>query len=328
MSDSFLVRSDNPLPLLFVSRLLVLYLIWIRGMKHIFPPFLPFFSGLDYMREILWIYPILDLIYWISVFAILFGIRFQLFALVLSSLIFFQILSSKGFYATSYQYAGCMLFLIGIFQSGQQWIFRVQIGILYFGAGLNKLLNEDWQSGQYFENFILNVYPNFLSLSLAKWLGIGFLAKFLSYLTIFLELSLAAWAISGKRKLLFVFSIISFHLSMMIFTFGKLSFIYFFLMSSTSYLLLPWPKKGEIQIYSDPNSHFSYLLKRLDFDNFFIWNAGANKKNHIIVNPSMFISLKNQSLLIFHKAVFFVIVSGVVFLVMYKTKIVSFFYGI
>jgi hypothetical protein len=56
-------RFLNPSRLLFVARMLVLYLILITGTKHILPPFLPFLSFLDSFREFLWIYSLIDWVY-------------------------------------------------------------------------------------------------------------------------------------------------------------------------------------------------------------------------------------------------------------------------
>ncbi len=244
-------RYLNPNRLLFVARMLVLYLILISGKKHILPPFLPFFSFLDIFREFSWLFPLIDWVYWISLAAILMGFKFQKFSFILSILIFFQILSSKGQYSTSFLYVGCMFFLIGLFQPGLEWTFRLQIALLYLGAGLNKLIDVDWLSGQYFENFIINVYPNSLNLTLASWVGERLFAQLISYMVIVFELILGLWALSGKKQALLVFCIICFHLSVLIFTYGKLSFIYLYLMSITSLLVIPFSL--------EPNQVFSFI---------------------------------------------------------------------
>jgi len=223
--------------LLFVARLLVFYLIFIRGLNSIDIPFLPFLDFLDVLRDFQWVYPFIDFVYVISILGVLLGIKFQKFSLILSILIFFQILSSKGLYSTSFLYSGCMLFLIGLHRPGLDWIFRFQIAILYLGAGSNKLINTDWLSGQYFENFLLKVYPSSFNIALANWLGVGFFTQMLSYSVIATELLLGIWAISARKQSELVICIIAFHLSILVFTIGKLSIIYMYLMTVTSFLL-------------------------------------------------------------------------------------------
>lgn len=233
-------------PLSIIARLLVFYLIFIRGVNLIDIPFLPFLSFLDVLRDLEWIYPIVNFVYLASILAILFGFKFQKFSLILSLLIFFQILSSKGVYSTSFLYSGCMLFLIGLYNPALEWTFRLQIALLYLGAGSNKLFDLDWLSGQYFENFLLNVYPNSFNITLSSWLGVGFFTKMLSYSVIATELLLVIWAISARKQSELVICIIAFHLSILVFTFGKLSIIYMYLMTVTSFLLLPIKTKNLI----------------------------------------------------------------------------------
>jgi hypothetical protein len=150
-----------------------------------------------------------------------------------------------------------MFFLIGLFQPGLEWTFRLQIALLYLGAGSNKLIDVDWLSGQYFENFIVNVYPNSLNQTLANWVGERLFGQLLSYTVIVFELMLGLWALSGKKQVQFVFCIICFHFSILVFTYGKLSFIYMYLMAFTSLLVLP--------IHLQPKEVFNYIKEKIPF---------------------------------------------------------------
>lgn len=325
---SFGSRKDSPLPLLFVARLLVLYLIWIRGMRHILAPFLPFWEGLDKLRGLDFLYSGLDLIYWVAVAAVLIGYRFPRFALLLAILVFFQVMSSKGMYSTSFIYAGCMLFLIGLFRPGLEWIFRVQIALLYFGAGFNKLLDGDWWSGQYFQNFIYSVYPNYLNLGLAKWVGLENLALFLSCFTIVTELSLAFWVLSQKWKTEFVLTVLLFHLGMLVFTLGELSYIYFFLMAATSYLTLDWVRLEGLV------SKGYKLTTRIDPKKFPVFQKNKSlhhtisKKNALIQSSEDGKGIvKNKlEILLFNKTAFFAFIVSIVFISKYKHHLMQLFY--
>ncbi|MDN3205054.1 hypothetical protein [Algoriphagus sediminis] len=224
--------------LLFPARMIVIYLLWLRGMRHILPPFLPFIEILDSLREMPSVYFMLDVLYWIAVISILFGFKFQKFSLLLAFLIFFQILSSRSVYSTSFLFSGCILFLIGLFKPCLSWTFRVQIGLLYLGAGINKLLHPDWLSGVYFEYFISTIYANGLNNWMTDLVGLEPLALFFSFSTIIIELSLSVWAFSSKKPLLLGVAILIFHLLMLIFTFGELSYLYFYLMAVAAFLLM------------------------------------------------------------------------------------------
>ncbi|WP_245803663.1 hypothetical protein [Algoriphagus marinus] len=74
---------------------------------------------------------------------------------------------------------------------------------------------------------------------MANWVGERLFAQLLSYTVIAAELVLGLWAISGKKQIQFAAIILCFHFSVLIFTFGKLSLIYMYLMAVTSILILP-----------------------------------------------------------------------------------------
>ena len=158
------IQKETELPLLFVARMMVIFLLWIRGMENILPPFVPFIPPLDILRNIPLLFKFLDWVYWISLLLVFMGIRIRLFSLIIACLVFYAILASKPQFSNSFLYSGCIFFLIGVFRPGLEWIFRVQIGLLYLGAGLNKALDPDWLSGQYFDFFFTEPYPNSLYL--------------------------------------------------------------------------------------------------------------------------------------------------------------------
>lgn len=237
-----LLGSDYDLPILFAARMLVIYLVGIRRMKHILPPFLPFIPGLETLSQWSYLFYLLDAIYWVSLVMVFSGYQFQRFSLILGLLVFFSILGSKTQFSNSFLFSGSLLFLIGLYRPGMEWIFRIQIALLYLGAGINKLLDPDWHSGQYFDFFFSEVYPNSLFQMLATSIGGLILAKVFSWLTIFLELSFGIWALANRRLMVLFFCIQGFHLGMLLMTLGELSFLFYFLMAVGGYLILPWEK--------------------------------------------------------------------------------------
>ncbi|GMQ33241.1 hypothetical protein Ataiwa_15130 [Algoriphagus taiwanensis] len=235
-----LLRSDFKVPVLFAARMLVIYLVGIRRMKHILPPFLPFIPGLETISQWPFLFYLLDAIYWVCLAMVFLGYRFQRFSLILGLLVFFSILGSKTQFSNSFLFSGSLLFLIGLYRPGMEWIFRIQIALLYIGAGVNKLLDPDWQSGQYFIFFFSEVYPNSLFQMASVIMGEFSVAKILSWLTIIIEFTFGLWVLTGKKPILLFFSIQGFHLTMLLLTSGELSYIFYFLMAVSGYLILPW----------------------------------------------------------------------------------------
>jgi hypothetical protein len=319
--------SSNPtytdLPLLFAARMMVIFLLWIRGMENILPPFLPFFEGLNYLRGHNLIFDLLDWVYWISLVMVFAGVRYKFFSLVLSALVFFSIISAKPQFSNSFLYSGCILFLIGMYKPGMEWIFRVQIALLYLGAGLNKLLDPDWLSGQYFDYFFTDPYQNSLYRNLSSLIPGKGLAIFFSYVTILTELGLGVWALLQRRKILLVLSINFFHISMLLITAGELSYIFFFLMAVSSYLLLPWEEiKGSELVY-DQNSRFLSFLRNVDFDHFFQWKVFDEQFFAFDIKGNR-LSLLLKSLL-FNKFLYGFLVLFLVFLSRYKDHLLAIF---
>ncbi|MHA7131488.1 hypothetical protein [Algoriphagus namhaensis] len=316
MSEFTAIRRSQAL--LFAARMVVLYLLWIRGIKVILPPFIPFVSGLDYLREVPLVTDLLTLVYWICLTGILIGWKFQKFSLALSLLIFYQVLASKLQYSTSYLFAGCLLFLIGLYKPGFQWVFRLQIGLLYLGAGINKALQSDWHSGLYFQNFVSNIFPNRLNEALVQAIGLDYLSIGLSYLTLAIELGLGAWAIFGRKPVFLVYFILVFHLAMLIFTLGELSYTYFFLMAAAAYLILPW--REHVPTANQQILAFG-VQKNAAFSIFFKKRSGLLKKiaqfqSQESFRPSM------GTPIIFHRFWYFLGVFAIGLLAMYHHKIV------
>lgn len=318
---TFSLRSDssvqNDFPLLFAARMLVIFLIWVRGMKHILPPFLPFIPGMEILREFPWLYVLLDWVYWISLIAVFVGFRFQLFSLILGMLVFFVILGAKPQFSNSFLYSGCLLFLIGIYRPGLEWIFRAQIGLLYLGAGVNKLLDPDWQSGQYFQFFFSEVYVNPISGFIANFFSIEVLGLIFSWSTVIIEIALGIWALIGRKTIYLFGAILFFHLSMLVLTMGELSYIFFFLMAVSSYLLLPWEKMRGMTIQYLADSKVSAFLKFFDQNRFFNWQVIRSKQKqgffHFFFPMTKF--------LFFNPLFFGLFVVGVTILCIYKSKL-------
>ena len=306
-------QLERNLPLLFVARMLVLYWIWLSGQKYILVPFLPFWPPLDHLKSISEYYIIFNAVYWIALFFILIDFHYKKFSIVVSLLIFFQIASSVSAYSTSFLFLGCLFFLIGIYKPGLEWIFRAQIGLLYLGAGLNKLFDSDWQSGQYFINFIDQVYSNSLNSWLVDLVGLKLLANFLSYFTILVELGLAVWTFSGKKPLQLVICILIFHFSFLVFTFGELSFVYFFLMASGSYLLLPWSKKEEFFNPVTRNNIFWKSQENIGFDNSNI-NLASKRSQIEKDRKGLRGNFGSIRYFIFYKVFYFMFVFSIVFI--------------
>ncbi|GEM_PF-2766658 len=249
--------SQEMIPLRFASIMLVFFLLGIRGTKHILPPQFPFIDGLQALSEFPSFFLFLDIIYWSCLILIIIGFKYKYAAFTLALMIFFQIGANSLLFSNSFLFAGCLLFLIGVYQQGNEWTFRWQIALLYGGAGLNKALEFDWWNGNYFNAFFEIYYPNFLIGWVSEFFPEGSFYGSLGIFTIFIELGLAIWVIANRRMVGFFIATQAFHLTMLIMTLGELSYIFYFLISIAAYLVLPWNEifspesKNQKNIYHD-----------------------------------------------------------------------------
>jgi hypothetical protein len=314
--------GQSDIPLLFSAQLLVVYLVWVRGMKHILAPFLPFIPGMEILRELPGLYVILDGIYWVSLIAVVFGFRFQQFSLILGILVFLVVFGSKPQFSNSFLFAGCFFLLIGIYRPGLEWIFRVQLSLLYLGAGVNKLLDPDWQSGQYFEYFLSEVYINPISVFIVELIYSEYLFKLLSWITIALELTFGLWALTNRKLYLWFLLVQFFHLSMLVVTVGELSYIFFLLISASGYLILPRPKSlknqgGLITQVGNADHGFEYLAISKNEQ-----GKRNEKEKSTIGRRNIF---NYFQAILYHRVYFGLWVLSVVFICKYKNQLLSLF---
>ena len=170
---------------------------------------------------------------------------------------------------------GAVLTLIGLYTSERSvWLLRIQVAMIYFGAGLNKILDPDWLSGQFFEHWTVNLEHD-LYLRAAALLPPMALSKFLCWATIATELSLFvgfAW------PRLWVFAIwlgILFHAAMTLFT--GITFVLFLYVAPIAYFAFArWPRTTTEVIY-DGDCGICAKTKRwfeaLDFEGAFRWTT-------------------------------------------------------
>lgn len=326
-----LISSNTlELPLTFISRLLIIYLLFIRGLTLLPGPFLPFLPFPDIITP----YPLfsifLTLIYWISIAGILVNIQAKRFCLILGLVLIFVILSNRILYSTSLLFAACIFFLIGLYSNGKNWVFRAQIALLYLGAGINKLLDPDWINGQFFDNFSREIFEVKIYQYLAPFFSDLLIAKLMGISVIIIELLLGILILFSKKRIFpFVVLIHLFHLFMLLFTNGDLSVSYFFIMGVSSLLCLPW-KANSIEIAYNRNNPLQRLLQKTDFDAYFIWKKTNDftleitSSSGIETGPRAFLKV-----LFYHKAAYAILILSIVYIPQYfnpfLNKLISLF---
>jgi hypothetical protein len=175
---------------LLMAKLVALCLLlkgfWLR-LPEPFLPFLPFF---DYVGSPAIIHRVLQITFVASAASLLFNWHVRTSCLVLGSAILLGILASRPFYQSNRLFCACLLLMAALQRPGRKpWLLRWQVATLYFGAGLNKLADVDWRSGQFFENWVVGLHHQALYTKIAAWLPGLLLSQIMSWATILIELS-------------------------------------------------------------------------------------------------------------------------------------------
>src|SRR5262249_49348057 len=145
--------TELPTELAILVKVLALVVLLVNHVRILPDPWLPFVHGIDRLPAILF-QKTLQIVFVVSALALVFNRRIRLASLVLGATMLLAVVSSKAYYGNNKTFCGLMFFLTGLHVPGQKpWTLQWQLGITYFGAGFNKLLDADWHSGVFFENW-------------------------------------------------------------------------------------------------------------------------------------------------------------------------------
>jgi predicted DCC family thiol-disulfide oxidoreductase YuxK len=270
------LRSDGaalPPNLLLMAKLIALTLLLTNHVRLLPDPFLPFIPGLDRLPGPTFRL-VLQTVFVGSAVALLFNRAVRASSLVLGLTILLAVGSSKAYYGNNKFFCGAMLLLAGLHVPGRSpWLLRLQLVIVYLGAGLNKLLDPDWQSGLFFHHWAGERLQHSLYLTLAPSLPPLALAKFFCWTTIAAELGIALALVIPRWYGIGIWGNILFQSALMFFT-GTTFTMFFYAMTAASLAFVDWPIPKPAVIW-DGDCAFCALTKkwweRLDPERFLEW---------------------------------------------------------
>lgn len=187
-------QTSLPWQVLLMVKIIVIAFIW-QGHVEGFPPiYLPHWSALDALANVVppdIIVRVMQGVFYGATVLLLFNRYVRSCCLILGGIIFFELLASVPYYSNSKTYCAFLLILSGL-QHGHSsiWLLRMQVVIVYFGAGLDKLLTADWRSGVYMDYWLREIIHFPLYIRWSTNLAEVSLAQVLSWATIIIELVL------------------------------------------------------------------------------------------------------------------------------------------
>src|SRR5262249_43044921 len=211
-----------------------------------FLPFLPFFDQIGSPAAF---HRVLVLVFLIAAGALFLNWRMRAASTVLDLTILVSILASRPAFSNNLAYCGALLFLMGLQAPDREpRLLRLQVVLLYFGAGLNKLLDPDWRSGQFFEYWFGHVHSHAWYLTIAGHMPALLASKLMSWSSFSTELGLSVMLLFRRLYPLAIWVGLLFHTSMLVMT--DLTFRLYYVAVCASYLaFVAWPMKPLTVIY-------------------------------------------------------------------------------
>jgi hypothetical protein len=219
----------------------------------------------------------LEAIFLIAAAALFLNQYVRVASITLGLVVIVGIVSSMFYYENNREYCALILVLAGLENPrGEPWLLRWQIVLLYFAAGLNKILLADWRDGHFF-----NAWLEYLHHS--AWVKVSevipgrVLGALLSWAAIVTEFGLAT-AFALRRHIPVVIWIgIAYHTTLVLVmnrTFGM-----FWVAAPASYLAyVTWPTRQlQVRVGALDNiwSRLGRAVQRIDVDRTFRFEPGG-----------------------------------------------------
>ena len=262
-----------PSPIVLICRLVALTLLLTNHQAQIQSPFLPFLDFFDAFPPDLF-QRTLQAVLVLSSLGILFTTRIRAFAAIAGTVLLVAVLSSRGYYGNNKTFTGLLLVLSALSnESGPPRLLQYQFALVYFGAGLNKALDPDWQSGQFFHNWAAERLQNPAYIWLSAQLPELAAGKLFCWYTIVAELALAGMILVPRLHPWVIWGSGLFQSGLLLFT-GDPFNLFFFSMQSVLFAFARWPEQS-ITVIWDGSCGFCRRTKefaqKLDFDPVFDW---------------------------------------------------------
>jgi predicted DCC family thiol-disulfide oxidoreductase YuxK len=262
-----------PPQVVLLCRLLALALLLTNHQVQIQTPFLPFVPVFDAVPGEAFQWVLRAMVVGGSL-GLLFTRRTRLFAAVAGGALLLAVLSSRAYYGNNKTFAGLLLVLSALSNaSGPPRLLQWQLALVYFGAGLNKALDPDWQTGQFFDHWASERLRNPAYLWLSGQLPPLVAGKLFCWYTIVAELALVGLILLPRFHVWVIYGSAVFQAGLLLFT-GDPFNLFFYSMQAALLAFAPWPE-GRVTVIWDGTCGLcrrtKEFVERLDFDGIFDW---------------------------------------------------------
>jgi hypothetical protein len=234
---------------------------------------------------------------------------------LLGATMLLAVVSSKAYYGNNKAFCGLMLLLAGLYKPGTSNFLQWQLAITYFGAGLNKLLDPDWHSGVFFENWAVNRLRQPWFIAANSVLPPFVAAKLMCWMTIATELGIVPLLFIRKYFRWAVIFNVLFQASLLLFT-GTTFTLFFYSMTAASLAFVTWPASPVSAAYrrGHPFARLVGIINFLDVDKRFVWTAAddANPWLNVIAGNQVYSGFRAlRMIVLLNPLTYFVIAAAI-----------------
>ncbi len=231
--------------LLLMCKIITVAMLGIDHRRELPTPFLPFIPGLDQLVEPAHFQLGLRIVYFASAGLLLLNRWARVSAFTLGFCLLLAVVSSKVYYGNNKTFCGLMLVFAAITEPGRPpYLLRWQFSLVYFGAALNKLLDPDWQSGLFFENWARNVLKQPVYITFADSLPTLIAGKIMCWGTALGELFISLGVFLPRVLPWALAAHVLFQIGLLEFT-GTTFNLFFFGMLAATWIFIDWPTETE-----------------------------------------------------------------------------------
>ena len=178
--------------LLLMCKLLLILLLLHHFAATIQDPHIPFIRAFDGFRAYPGLFETsLKAVFYAAAVCLLFNLQVRWAAIALGIAVLLVLLASKSVFRNHVFIVGCLFLLSGLHRRGEQpWLLYLQISLMYLGAFVNKVLQQDWWDGQFMDYWMREHLHNSFYLTFSALLPDRWFAALSSWIVILSELVL------------------------------------------------------------------------------------------------------------------------------------------
>lgn len=283
-------HTDLPENVLLLAKVITLAFIvtgQIRLLSWHFLPFLRFFDRMGPPAVFHWA---LVTVFAIAAAALFYNWNVRTCCFVLGGVILVSLLSSRLYFQNNRTYCACLLLLCGLCSRTQEpWPLRLQVVLLYAGAALNKVLQPDWRSGQFFAYWYGQIHHPAIWAHITAFVPGAPLAALACWMTIAIEFILVVGFLVPRYYPWAIWLGTAYHTALLVIMNTTFGMFYYAVLAS--YLaFVRWPSRSFQVVYDDGNK-VGRFLKHLDIPKLQHWvslnlsqNQTANARGTLVPN--------------------------------------------